>query len=125
MGAGTIMTQTAWKGKVAGGGRSGSEAGNVPSAAHRLALKGVCRLVHPTEYFRHPRQSVVENSVYPALQRRRTDSARAAGPLELHFDHARDHVGADQGQVSTVSLHGRAHQFNDAVELGQPIGPLL
>ena len=72
-----------------------------------------------------PGQPIAEDAVDPALEGRGAHRARTARPLELDLDHPGDHIGRDQGQVAAVGLHGRAHELDEAVELAEPLGPLL
>ena len=65
-----------------------------------------------------------QNPLDPTRERGGADGAGAARTLELDLDHAGLDVGPDENEITAVSLHGRAHEVHDHLQLVQAIGPL-
>ncbi len=74
----------------------------------RGAVEGVGALVDAAGDLGDPVEPAPQDAVHPALERGRGDGARAAGTLELHFDHAGVDVEGHELEVPAVGLHGRA-----------------
>ncbi len=102
-----------------------SEAGYVAPATHRLALERIHRRIHAAPDLGHPRQPIMEDPLDSTLQGGCAHRARAASTLELHLDHPGGHVGEQERQIPPVGLDRRAHELDEAVELAQPLRPLV
>src|ERR1700722_6982247 len=102
-----------------------SEARDVPAPAERRALVRVDRVVEAADDLPDPWQPVAQDPFDAALEGRRTDRTRAAGPLELDLDDAGLDVRADEHEVAAVGLHRRAHQLDERPELAEPLRSFL
>ncbi len=105
--------------------RSWLKAGDVPAAAHRFADERIYRVVDAAHHLGDPLQTLTQDPIYPTLKSGRTDRARTARTLELHLDHTGLHIGRDESEVTTISLHRWPHQFDDGGQSCEPFGALL